>query len=437
MSSSLVEYMAMITLKDQPSLLKSKSVTGGAKMAAKKPSKITYATIMVCVFTLAFFGVCTPQFTQVDLTGIVAEVNGEEISYHEFVRAYKRMSDSMRSRYGEDYDPASLQIASQTVDQLVKERIMSQQAQALGIRASDEEVVKYLARLAAFTDEKGQFSPEYMNSYLRANNYTEATFQEELRRSLSVSRLRDLLLYSTFASESRIEDEYLITENKLNVSYLKIPTSGKNSLVSSEEISRYVNDATQEEKLKSWYDSHTSDYQTEEEVKARHILISFEGARSASTAAAKRSKQEARSLAEKVLSMVTAEDADFNQIAKQNTDEPQGKDSGGDLGYFTREAMVKPFADVAFSLNKGQISDIVETDFGFHIIKKEDIKPAKNISYEDAKQDIAKKMLQKEKGPKEAQKQADAILAQLKSGQDTSETVKQYGLAWKNTGDFT
>lgn len=406
-------------------------------MAEKKPSKTTYATILVCVFTLAFFGVCTPQFNQIDLSGVVAEVDGNEISYHEFVRSYRRMSDNMRQRYGEDYDPKTLKVASQTIDQLIKERVLYLEALKLGIRASDDEIVKYLTKLSAFSDEKGQFSSEYMSNYLRSNNYTEATFQEELRRSLSISRLRDLLFSSAFASDSRIKDEYKASESKLNVSYVKIATDKIYVDTTEKDLEDFTGDALNQDKMRAWYDSHTSDYQQDEQVKARHILISFQGTRSASTEASKRSKEDARSKAEKVLKLVKSPKSSFVKLVKEYTDEPNGKTSGGDLGYFARDAMVEKFSNAAFALATGAVSDIIETEFGFHIIKNEGRKPAKNIPYEQAKNEIAKLLIQKENGPQVASGYAQSILNLLKDNKETESFLKEKSLSWQETGDFS
>lgn len=105
-----------------------------------------------------------------------------------------------------------------------------------------------------------------------------------------------------------------------------------------------------------------------EEVGAQHILISYEGAERSEVTG--RTKEEAKAKAEALLPQVRAEPEKFGELATTNTDDPTGKTSGGDLGTFKREGMTKPFSDAAFKLEVGAISDVVETEFGFHIIKR-------------------------------------------------------------------
>lgn len=107
----------------------------------------------------------------------------------------------------------------------------------------------------------------------------------------------------------------------------------------------------------------------EPEIRASHILIAYKGARGAAPDVA-RTKEQAKKRAENVLKKAQGAGADFGALAKQYSDDPGSGPHGGELGTFTRPQMVKPFADAAFSLRPGQVSEIVETEFGFHIIKR-------------------------------------------------------------------
>jgi peptidyl-prolyl cis-trans isomerase C len=146
-----------------------------------------------------------------------------------------------------------------------------------------------------------------------------------------------------------------------------------------------VNDA----EALAYYEGNKADYNTPEEVKASHILIKV--APSAST----EEKAAAKEKAEKLLKQVK-EGGDFAALAKDNSDCPS-KAKGGDLGFFERGTMVKEFADAAFAMQVGQVSDIVETQFGYHIIKVTDRKPAGLTPFEKAKPDIVKALEQTKK----------------------------------------
>ena len=127
-----------------------------------------------------------------------------------------------------------------------------------------------------------------------------------------------------------------------------------------------------DDEIKSWYDGHPDRYQQAEERRASHILIPL--SKDASEADQKAARDKAGSL----LKAARANPGDFAKLAKENSKDPGSAQNGGDLGFFARGAMVKPFEDAAFALKVNEISDVVQSDFGLHIIKLAEIKPATN-----------------------------------------------------------
>jgi peptidyl-prolyl cis-trans isomerase D len=127
--------------------------------------------------------------------------------------------------------------------------------------------------------------------------------------------------------------------------------------------------------------------------------------------------------------------SEFAKIAEKETDEVSGRTKGGDLGWFTRETMVKAFSDKAFSMKVGEISSPVESPFGFHIIKVEGKKEAKTTELKEAESQIAAKILEKEKRPQLASALAQTLLDAVKQGKE-SESLKSHGVAWQATGEF-
>ncbi len=202
---------------------------------------------------------------------------------------------------------------------------------------------------------------------------------------------------------------------------------------SDADVAKFLDDAGKA-KVKQYFETHPTEFNTKERAKARHILLSFNGAKNAAGSGALRSKEEAKKHAEEVLKQVKAPGADFAKLASSLTDEPSGKTRGGDLGYFSRDDMVKEFSDAAFALAPGQISGVVESPFGFHVIKLEEKQAAKSVALEQATPEIARKLLKEEKAPSLIQKQADDLLAELKAGKSIDGTLKDLGAKWETTG---
>lgn len=392
-----------------------------------------YFLLGLSVLAMTFFGICSPQNGGMMISGSAAKVAGEKVTQQEFQRAYNNMRERLQAQYQEAFDPIAMQLPKYVMRQLVDERVTYQAALNAGIEAREEDVVKLLTDAKAFQDEKGKFNPEAFQRYLRSNGYNEATFTAELRRSITVQTFRQFVSRSAYASSRSAALQYRLNETKIEAEYAKIEPSMVKLSFSDEDVQKFLDDAGKA-KVKKYYDEHPSEFNTKDRTKARHILISFSGARNAAGAGAMRSKEEAKKHADDVLKQAKATGADFAKLASTLTDEPSGKTRGGDLGYFSREDMVKEFSDAAFALNAGQISGVVESPFGFHVIKVEAREVAKTISLDQATPDIARKLLKEEQAPALLQKKAAELHADLKAGKSIDSALKDLGSKWETTG---
>ncbi|NDE14298.1 hypothetical protein EBZ80_05135 [bacterium] len=418
---------------------KNTGITGLRDLAGRKILKNSgaYTTLLVAVLAMSFFGVCDRNGGMRAPAGSAAKIGSETISGKDFRRAYQSTYQRMQSQYKDAFDPAAIRLAQNVLRQLVDERMLYSEAVKAGLRVSDDEIARLLAEADAFKDDKGVFSPEAFKNYLRANRYSESTFQDEIRRSLTVQRFRDFIGQSKFASVAAAVEDYKLTESKLDVEYLKLAPADVKVMVSDAEVSKFAGSEDGKKKIKEYFDSHTSEFNSEPQVRARHILVGFEGARNASADSAKRKKDAAKSRAGEVLAKVKAAGADFAKIAKEFTDEAAGKTKGGDLGFFSREMMVKEFSDAAFALKPGQISGIVESPFGFHVIKAEEVKAGRKETLEQASNGIARKLLADESRPAKTKELVDKLAAgAAKGGEDLEKVRKELGLTWKATGEF-
>jgi peptidyl-prolyl cis-trans isomerase D len=400
----------------------------------------TYAVLGLSLGAMTFFGVCSPGDKSQSgsaFSGSAAVVGGEKISQAEFRRAYRQQVDQLRNQYQDQYDAAILRPAQMVLDQLIKDRILYKSAVDMGLRSSQDEVVKYLTNASAFRDEAGKFSQTNFENFLQGNGYSESSFLDEMQRSLTVQKLRNFVTASTHTSSKAAQFDYRIAETKLEAEYLKFSPADVAIAITDEEVKTFLADAENVKKAQAWYDSHVSEYKTPDKVHARHILLSFKGARGATGDAANREKAEAKKKADEIVVKVRQAGADFIAIAKVETDEPSGKTSGGDLGFFAKDAMVKEFSDAAFKMNKGDISEPIESPFGYHVIRVEEKQDKKEVSFDAAREEIARKLLKTERAPKLLEAKANEVLAAIKENRPVDELLKSANnISWKKTGEF-
>ena len=388
----------------------------------------SYGILLLSLMAMTFFGVCDPQTGASGPKGSAAKVNGDVITQKEFQRSYRDSYSRMQQQYQEAFDPAAMQLSRSVIRQLVDERILFSKANTLGMRVSQEEVLRMIAEAEVFKDEKGQFNSEAFNNYLRNQGFSEASFMSKYRRAMTVQKFREFVTQTSYVSRKAAELDYKLSDTKIDVEYLKFDPADVKVTVTDSEVTAFLNEEGKK-KVQEYYDANKSDFVTTEQARARHILVGFTGARNATAEANLRTKEAAKKRAEEIIAKVKTPGADFGIVAREWTDEASGKAKFGDLGFFNRDAMVKEFSAAAFAMKPGEISGVVESPFGFHVIKLEELKAAKNETVEQATPSIARKLAEKERKPKLLQERADSAFAAVKEGKDP-------GTAWKTTGDI-
>ena len=280
---------------------------------------------------------------------IVATVNGVEITEGEISEKIdermkarvSRMGVSGREMSADEMDKMKVRLRQSVVELMVEKRILQQKMESKGIAVNEEEID---ARIAEMAEQRGVALGD-IEGELAKSGMTMEGLRSQVKMGLGVQKLVDLEM-------------------------------GSEGQVSEAEAKKY-------------YDENPKRFSAPEQVKASHILIKTEGLDEAG-------KAEARNKIEDLLKQVK-EGTDFVELAKTNSDCPSGK-RGGDLGFFARERMVKEFSDAAFSMQEGDVSDIVETKFGYHIIKVTGKKEASTTSYDEAKEDIISNLERQKKG---------------------------------------
>jgi peptidyl-prolyl cis-trans isomerase D len=373
---------------------------------------------------------------------IAATVNGEVIPMTHFrVQYAQTFRTQTMYRPGFTADKAREEgLDQQVLDRLVRTELLAQAASKRGLVIPDDELVKTIQE-RFFGKDKEFDSEEYKRVVNGIYNTTEARFEQQLRKELLASRMEEVLGDAQHVSENELKDNFLAKNDKAELEFLKIDPSFWKSQVkdaTDDEVKSWV--AANKPKVQKFYDEHINRYRQSKKVNARHILIkvkdgasddekktaraTIDGAlqrvKAGDAAAARLAKPEALKGGEKERLEKEAADNAFAKVAEELS-EDSSKSQGGSLGTFGEGAMVKPFEEAAFKLEKGQISDVVETKFGFHVIKVEDVVPPTKKELAEVELEIGKQLVREDAQKIEARKLADEALVELKAGKTFAE----------------
>jgi len=328
---------------------------------------------------------------------IAAQVNGTEISYGEFQRSYSNLYNLYQSIYQSNFTPElekQLNLGQQAMDQLIQEALLIQEAERLGISVGKQELVDSIALYGAF-QENGKFSRD---RYLQVLNYQRISpeqFETIQQRQLLTDKVRQQLQQGVTVNDADVEQAYRDENDEISLEFARTTPSLFESKVKvdDEKLQAYFMEQSEnfrlpemrslrylqfdparyekeisnypQEDLERYYRRTLDLYEVKEQVKASHILIRFP------EDADDKTKQQKKELADTLLQQVK-DGKDFAELARAMSDDPGSAAKGGDLGYFERGVMVAPFEAAAFSLKPGEISNLVESSFGYHIIKVEE-----------------------------------------------------------------
>jgi len=343
---------------------------------------------------------------------VVIEVNNTKITYAQYKMAFDYHLNLYKNKYGKFLKEWEDALKKVVIDGLIRETLILQEAEKI-IKVTDEEI-KQRIKDTEFRDAKGNFDKEKYHMALANPNINWDKIYKKHRMYLLKTKLEKKIESGVSVSEQEIRKEFCEKNEKIRIKYV---------LIKPEENKVSVGTITDLE-IEDYYQKHIKEYQEPEQVRARHILIKPDS-----------DKKAAKAKIEGILKEIKA-GKNFEELAKKYSACPS-KTQGGDLGFFSRGRMVKPFEDAAFNLKLGEISDIVETQFGFHIIKLEERKEARTIPLSEVKESI-KDIIYHQKAKEEAEKIAKAKADEIYSKiiQDFELTAKEYSLEVNDSGLF-
>ena len=382
--------------------------------------------------------------------GYVATVNDMHITEIEFQKVYGTMEQNLRASYP-DLTPEllkGLQLEQQVLQRLVMKKLLESEAERIGLEISPYELRLAVQDMPYFLNKDGKFDKDEYLRVLKTSGLTPAQFESGLREDMLPEKLQKLLTAGAWGSPEEARLRYMYERQKRSVDYILFPLADYSaaSAPSDAEIQtayearaaqyalparvklEYVlldpekmadPSAISEEALSTAYETRKAQFADPEKVHARHILIRV--GEDAPEAEVKKAEESVRDIAAKIRG-----GEDFIEAAKKYGQDPSAA-QGGDLGFFTREQMVKPFADAAFSLAAGELSEPVRTQFGFHLIKVEEKQAAKQRTLDEVKDEL-RVALAVEAATEALQAKTDAVLAAALSNGDMSAAAGRAGL---------
>ena len=374
------------------------------------------AQIILAIITLpfAFFGVDSYIRQSNTADDSIAKVGSDKISRAEFDNALREQQERMRAMLRERFDPAMFdnpEFRFNILEQLVNQRLLAQLSAKQNIVVSDEIVHQYIMDFPAF-QENGKFSPERVRSLLASQGMTENILERQIRQQLQMQPVQDPFGQAGFVSRTGAEQFMRLNGQQREVAAASIDIEPYLAQVKPDDaaVKAYYDGnqaafqvpeqvrletltltlesiigkvAVEPSEVKAAYDTNIATYSDPEQRQASHILIA---AKSDAKAA---DKEAAKKRAEDLAKQAKAAPDKFGDLAKANSDDPGSKEQGGDLGYFGKGAMDKPFEDAVFAIKQtGDIVGPIESAFGFHVIRLTGVRPEKVKPFDEVKAQI-------------------------------------------------
>ncbi|HEY6360108.1 MAG TPA: peptidyl-prolyl cis-trans isomerase [Vicinamibacterales bacterium] len=410
-----------------------------------------YATDFVNTPTSTIAGTAAPN-------EVVAEIEGRTLTAGEFQRRYLTQMQAYTTAYGGNVNEQLLKqlgIDRQILQQMIDEQAALAEAERQGIRVSDEELAQQIFAIPGL-QENGRFIGEARYEQLLRSQrppMTKFDFEQNLRRSMMIDKLRAVLTDWMAVSEPELEREYKQRNEKVKLQVVALTADRFRDqvTVTDQDVETFFNQRQAEYRMgeqrrvrmllldrdaarakvnitpaevETYYKNNTQQYQTPEQVRASHILFNTAGKDEAAV-----QKQ-----AEEILKRAQAGE-DFAALAKQYSEDEGSKVNGGDLDYFARGRMVPEFEQAAFNTEPGQITNLVKSQFGFHIIKVVDKRAATTTPLDSVRAQIQDNLAW-QRVDQQLNGQSTRVAGRLKTPADLDTVAKENGLTVVESGFF-
>jgi len=388
----------------------------------------------------------------------VATVNGDPITGVEYQEAYRNLLQGLQRQYKDVWNDKLIEVfdlRNRALQGLIDKKLVSQEARRIGLDVTKKEIQQKILSYPAF-QFKGRFDEGRYRYLLQNNRMKPEDFEAAVGQGMLDEKVRQFLMTFSPVTDQEVRDQYTFLNEQVKIGYVQfLPEDFKKSVkIDQASLEKYFDEHKEDyrvpekakvtyividpesfkskvtltdEEIKEYYEYNIDAFKVPRKVKARHIL--FKVGKDAPEEEINKVKERAAKVLEEA-----KKGEDFAALAKKYSEGPTAKD-GGDLGYFSEGQMVKPFEEAAFKLKKGEISGLVRTDFGFHIIKVEDVQPARTKSFEEVRKQISENLIETQASDV-AHEAALSLLDQMPHKVDLKTYAAEKGVVSKETDYF-
>lgn len=413
--------------------------------------KIVQGFLVLITLPFAFWGVESyVRNTDVDLE--VATVGRSKISLQDFQTALRDQQERMRAQFGGRLDAAMLDtplMRRALLDNLVNQRLLAQQAESTRLSVGDEELVRFIMGVPAL-QESGKFSKERYEALVAGQGMSKDMFEARLRQDMAMQKLLLPVTEASIAGRAGSDRWLAAQQEQRDISELSLTPgmylaqvklapdaaqkyyeANRKQFESPQQVrAEYVvlsqdvlltQAVVGEDEVKARYQARADSFKDNETRRASHILIRL------NKDASKAEVDAAQAKAEDILAQLKKAPNEFARLAKQHSQDPGSAEKGGDLDWFGRNMMVKPFEEATFALKEGQLSNVVRSDFGFHIIRLTGVRAERHKTLDEVRGDILAE-LRKEWASK---KYAEAVETFGNTVYEQADSLKPAADKWK------
>ncbi len=342
-----------------------------------------------------------------------AYVDGKAVPSVLFEMALDNEAEVARYQYGERFAEALPILGQQIMDQLVSQAVLAREAERRGVRIPDEELFEEQRKRPEFQQE-GRFSRDFFRQYVTRRFGSVDTYLDITEDGMAVQRLQGLFSASVHVPASEVKEAWKERTDQVDLVYVAFPLADARAEVKLGDAEIQAFAAKEAARIQKFYEENAARYDQPKKVRARHILARIEGA---DGDAAKKEIEAAIARLQK--------GEDFAKVAAEVSDDESTKGNGGDLGVISAGQVDAAFAKAALDLEAGKVSEPVQTPSGWHVIKVEEVIPAKTIPLADVRNDIARELLAGDRAAALVQGRAEAALAAARSGKALTELYPQ------------